>query len=103
MNMIFDQNFVDSFKKMDYVDRVSGVQGLGYFCVNPTQAVFVNQPIYVATISANGTYLINIAHKYKAVYHLVDDKTALFTHILAGPANPKVYEQPVVLPQEVQT
>lgn len=97
MNIIFAQNFIISFRQLNQSTRVAIGQSIAYFSRQPLTPVFAICPIYMP-LARNGTaYMIIVSEKHRAVYHLLNDKTALFTHLLA------YYEQPVVLPHEVQT
>lgn len=97
MNIIFHKDFFEAFKQLPGRAKPLPIQQICYFNHNPLAECFRMQAIYAPDMPKSNCYLINVGQNYRAAYHLADDETALFTHIFPA------YEQPVVLPQELQT
>lgn len=58
--------------------KIKMVERITLFSKDPLNSVLRNHAL---NTPYKGSYSINITGDYRAIYHLVDDQTAMFTHI----------------------
>lgn len=78
MNVLFHKNFDKMAGKLSPKIRQKMVERVAQFSEDPLSANLRNHAIHMPY---KGSYSINITGDYRAIYQLIDDHTALFTHI----------------------
>ena len=78
MNVVFHKNFDKMASKLSPKIRHKIVERIIQFSEDPLSPNLRNHAIQTPY---KGSYSINITGDYRAIYQLVDDRTALFTHI----------------------
>lgn len=97
MKISCTSSFEADFESLDKDLRFSVRFWMGYFCVQPQGRNFATKQFYLPGTRQNVCQVINAGKGIKAAYYLVSSDTTLFVRLFNR------YEQPVVLPQEVQT
>ena len=64
--------------KLSKATKTKMVDRITLFSEDPLNPVLRNHPLHTPY---KGSYSIDITGDYRAVYELIDDQTALFTHI----------------------
>ena len=78
MNVIFHKRFDKMAGKLSLKVKTKMVERITLFSRDPLDSVLRNHAL---NTPYKGSYSIDITGDYRAVYHLVDDQTALFTHV----------------------
>ncbi len=78
MKVVFHRRFDKMVSKLPLKVKDKIVERLMLFSKNPLNARLHNHAL---NTPYKGSYSINITGDYRAIYHLVDSQTALFTHI----------------------
>ena len=78
MKVVYSKQFLKSATKLQPKIRDKLAERIELFATNPLDARLRNHPLHTPY---KGSYSINITGDYRAIYNLVDDQTALFTHI----------------------
>ncbi|MGH7142217.1 MAG: type II toxin-antitoxin system RelE/ParE family toxin [Candidatus Saccharimonadales bacterium] len=78
MNVIFHKRFDKMAAKLSPKLKTQMVKRITLFSKDPLTPVLKNHALNTAY---RGSYSINITGDYRAIYHLVDTQTAMFTHI----------------------
>ncbi len=78
MNVIFHKRFDKMAAKLPPKVKQKMVERISLFTTDPLSRQLRNHALRTPY---KGSYSIDITGDYRAVYELVDDETALFTHI----------------------
>jgi len=78
MKLVFDRRFDKMAAKLPPKVKDQLAERIVLFAKDPLDPILRNHAL---STPYNGSYSINITGNYRAIYHLVDDKTALFTHV----------------------
>lgn len=78
MNIIFHKRFDKMAGKLPPKIKTKMTERITLFSKDPLADVLRNHALKTPY---DDSYSINITGDYRAIYHLVDDHTALFTHI----------------------
>ena len=78
MNIVFHKRFDKMASKLSPKIKAKMVERITLFSRDPLSDVLRNHAL---NSPYKGSYCINITGDYRAIYHLVDNRTALFTHI----------------------
>ena len=78
MNVVFHRRFDKMAGKLSPKLKTQMVARITVFSKDPTNSTLRNHAL---NTPYKGSYSINITGDYRAIYHLVEDQTALFTHI----------------------
>ncbi|OGL30244.1 hypothetical protein A3D14_02890 [Candidatus Saccharibacteria bacterium RIFCSPHIGHO2_02_FULL_47_12] len=78
MNVVFHKRFDKMAAKLSPKLKDQMVQRISLFSKDPLHPSLRNHAL---NTPYKGSYSINITGNYRAIYYLVDDQTALFTHI----------------------
>jgi len=78
MNVVFHKRFDKMATKLSPKLKTQMVERITQFSKDPTNPTLRNHAL---NTPYRGSYSINITGDYRAVYYLVDDQTAMFTHI----------------------
>ncbi len=78
MNVIFHKRFDKMAGKLSLKVKAKMIERITLFSKDPLHYALRNHAL---NTPYKGSYSIDIAGEYRAVYLLVDDETALFTHI----------------------
>lgn len=78
MNIVFHKRFEKMMRKLPPKIRDKAVERVALFSEDPTSRLLRIHALYTPY---KGSYSIDITGDYRAIYELVDDETALFTHI----------------------
>lgn len=78
MKVVYSKQFLKTATKLSPKVKSKLAERIELFATNPLDSRLRNHPLYTPY---KGSYSINITGDYRAIYHLVDDQTALFTHI----------------------
>ena len=78
MNVVFHKRFDKMVAKLSPKLKTQLVVRIILFSKDPLNSALKNHALNTPYKSS---YSINITGDYRAIYHLVDDETALFTHI----------------------
>lgn len=78
MKVAFHKRFDKMAAKLPSKLKAQTVERIVLFSKNPLDPMLKNHAL---NTPYRGSYSINISGDYRAIYNLVDDETALFTHI----------------------
>ena len=78
MNVIFHKRFEKAVQKLPPKVKQKIVERLSLFTNDPLNHQLRNHAL---NTPYKGSYSIDITGDYRAIYELVDDDTALFTHV----------------------
>jgi len=78
MNVVFHKSFEKTVKKLPPKVKQKMIERLSLFSNDPLNRQLRNHAL---NTPYKGSYSIDITGDYRAIYELVDDNTALFTHI----------------------
>jgi addiction module RelE/StbE family toxin len=78
MNVIFHRRFDKMAAKLPSKVKQKMVERISLFSEDPLSEVLRGHALYTPH---KGSYSIDITGDYRAIYELIDDQTALFTHI----------------------
>lgn len=78
MNVVFHKSFIKRADKLPPTVKRKMAERIEMFTDDPLNSQLRNHAIYTPY---KGSYSIDITGDYKAIYYLIDDETALFTHI----------------------
>ena len=78
MNVIFHKRFDKMASKLPPKIKTKMIERITLFAKDPTNPVLRNHALHTPY---KDSYSINITGDYRAVYYLVDQHTAMFTHI----------------------
>ena len=78
MNVIFHKRFDKMASKLSPKVKAKMVQRVTLFSKDPLDYMLRNHAL---NTPYEGSYSIDITGDYRAIYSLVDDQTAMFTHI----------------------
>lgn len=78
MNVIFHKRFDKMASKLSPKVKAKMVERITLFAKDPLDHALRN---YALNTPYKGSYSIDITGGYRAIYQLVGDETALFTHI----------------------
>ncbi len=78
MNVVFHRRFDKMADKLPLKVKAKMVERIALFTKNPLNPVLRNHAL---NTPYKDSYSINITGDYRAVYCLVDEQTAMFTHI----------------------
>lgn len=78
MNVVFHRRFDKQASKLPQKVKLKMVERISLFCKDPLDISLRNHALHTPY---KGSYSIDITGDYRAIYHLFDDDTALFTHI----------------------
>jgi addiction module RelE/StbE family toxin len=78
MNVVFHKRFEKMANKLSPKVKQKMVERIELFTNDPLNSLLRNHALHTPY---EGSYSIDITGDYRAIYVLVDDATALFTHI----------------------
>ncbi|PIZ63309.1 hypothetical protein COY17_00840 [Candidatus Saccharibacteria bacterium CG_4_10_14_0_2_um_filter_52_9] len=78
MNVVFHKRFDKMAAKLSPKLKTQMVERITLFSSDPLIPTLRNHAL---NTPYKGSYSINITGDYRAIYHLVDGQTAMFTHI----------------------
>jgi addiction module RelE/StbE family toxin len=78
MNVVFHKRFDKMASKLSPKVKTKMVERITFYNKNPLDRTLRNHTL---NTPYNGSYSIDITGDYRAIYHLVDGQTAMFTHI----------------------
>jgi addiction module RelE/StbE family toxin len=78
MKVVFHKRFDKMAIKLPAKVKLKAVERITLFSRNPLDPKLRNHAL---NTPYNGSYSINITGNYRAIYYLIDDQTAMFTHI----------------------
>lgn len=78
MNVVFHKRFEKMAAKLTARVKQKMVERITLFSQDPTDVRLRSHSLYTPY---KGSYSIDITGDYRAIYELIDDETALFTHI----------------------
>lgn len=78
MNVVFHKRFDKMAGKLSPKIKIKMIERITIFSKDPLEYALRNHAL---NTPYKGSYSIDITGDYRAVYSLVDDNTALFTHI----------------------
>lgn len=78
MNVIFHKRFDKMASKLPPKVKTKMAERITLFSKDPLAYALRNHAL---NTPYGGSYSIDITGDYRAIYHLVDDNTAMFTHI----------------------
>jgi len=78
MNVVFHRRFEKMASKLTLKVKQKMVDRITLFSEDPLNSTLRNHALRTPY---KGSYSIDITGDYRAVYQLIDDQTALFTHI----------------------
>jgi addiction module RelE/StbE family toxin len=78
MNVVFHKRFDKMASKLSPKVKAKMVERITLFSKDPLDYILRNHAL---NTPYKGSYSIDITGDYRAIYHLVDNQTALFTHI----------------------
>ena len=78
MNLVFHKRFDKMASKLSKTTKTKMVNRITLFSVDPLNPILRNHPLHTPY---KGSYSIDITGDYRAIYELINDDTALFTHI----------------------
>ena len=78
MNIVYSKQFLKTVRKLPPRVRTQLANRIELFGTNPLDERLRNHALHTPY---KGSYSINVTGDYRAIYHLVDKQTALFTHI----------------------
>jgi len=78
MNVVFHKRFDKMASKLSSKVKEKMVERITRFSKDPLDYVLRNHAL---NTPYKGSYSIDVIGDYRAIYYLVDDETAMFTHI----------------------
>ncbi len=78
MNAVFHKYFDKMASKLPPKVKAKMVERITLFSKDPLSYILRNHAL---STPYKGSYSIDITGDYRAIYYLVDDQTAMFTHI----------------------
>ena len=78
MTVVFHRRFEKMAAKLTPKVKQKMIERITLFSEDPLNSVLRSHALHTPY---NGSYSIDITGDYRAVYELIDDHTALFTHI----------------------
>jgi len=78
MKVVFHRRFDKMASKLSPNVKTKMVERITLFSKNPLDPSLRNHAL---NTPYKGSYSINVTGDYRAIYHLVDKQTAMFTHI----------------------
>lgn len=78
MNLVFHKRFDKMAGKLPPKVKAKMTERITLFSKDPINSMLRNHAL---NTPYKGCYSIDIAGDYRAIYYLVDDQTAMFTHI----------------------
>lgn len=78
MNIVYSKQFLKMARKLSPKVRKQLADRIELFGADPLHAQLRNHALQTPY---KGSYSINITGDYRAIYHMVDAQTALFTHV----------------------
>lgn len=78
MNVVFHKRFEKMAKKLSLKIKQKMVERISLFVNDPLDSQLRAHALHTPY---KGSYSIDITGDYRAIYELIDDETALFTHI----------------------
>lgn len=78
MNVVFHKSFIKMAQKLSPKVKQKMAERIELFTNDPLNSKLRNHALHTPY---KGSYSIDITGDYRAIYQLVDDETALFTHI----------------------
>lgn len=78
MNVVFHKRFDRQAGKLSPKVKLKMVERITLFSKDPLDYILRNHAL---NIPYKGSYSIDITGDYRAIYYLVNDQTAMFTHI----------------------
>lgn len=78
MNIVFHKRFDKMACKLSPKVKAKMIERITLFSKDPINSVLRNNAL---NTPYKGSYSINITGDYRAIYYLVDDQTAMFTHV----------------------
>jgi addiction module RelE/StbE family toxin len=78
MNVTYSSQFLKMVRKLPPKIKSQLADRIELFATNPLHAQLRNHALHMPY---KGSYSINVTGDYRAIYHLVDEQTALFTHV----------------------
>jgi addiction module RelE/StbE family toxin len=78
MNVVFHKRFDKMASKLPSKVKVKMIERITIFSKDPLDYILRNHAL---NTPYKGSYSIDITGDYRAIYSLVDDQTAMFTHI----------------------
>jgi mRNA-degrading endonuclease YafQ of YafQ-DinJ toxin-antitoxin module len=78
MNIVLHKRFSKMATKLSAKNKLKMVERITLFALNPTDSQLRNHAL---NTPYNGSYSIDVTGDIRAIYQLIDDETAMFTHI----------------------
>jgi addiction module RelE/StbE family toxin len=78
MNIVFHKRFDKMAAKLAPKIKTKMIERITLFSKDPLDSILRNHAL---TTPYKGSYSIDITGDYRAIYYLIDDQTAMFTHI----------------------
>ena len=78
MNIVFHKHFEKMTQKLPLKVKQKLVERMALFCSDPSNSQLRSHALHTPY---QGSYSIDVTGDYRAVYQLVDNETALFTHV----------------------
>jgi mRNA-degrading endonuclease YafQ of YafQ-DinJ toxin-antitoxin module len=78
MNIVLHKRFTKMASKLPPKTKQKMVERMAIFAQNPTD---IQLRSHALNTPYKGSYSIDITGDFRAIYELIDDETALFTHI----------------------
>jgi addiction module RelE/StbE family toxin len=78
MKIVYSKQFLKTVKKLPPKVATQLADRIELFGADPLNAKLRNHALHTPY---KGSYSINVTGNYRAIYHLVDEQTALFTHV----------------------
>jgi addiction module RelE/StbE family toxin len=78
MNVVFHKRFEKMVQKLTPKVKQKMIERINLFTQDPLDKRLRNDPLHTPY---KGSYSIDITGDYRAIYELIDDETALFTHV----------------------
>lgn len=78
MKIVYSKQFLKAVSKLPQKVQAQLADRIELFGANPLHKQLRNHSLQTPY---KGSYSINITGDYRAIYNLVDDQTALFTHV----------------------
>jgi addiction module RelE/StbE family toxin len=78
MNVVFHKRFEKMVQKLTPKVKQKMIERINLFTQDPLDKRLRNHALHTPY---KGSYSIDITGDYRAIYELIDDETALFTHV----------------------
>ncbi len=78
MKIVYSKQFLKTVGKLSPKIKNQLADRIELFGTNPLDERLRNHALHTPY---KGSYSINITGDYRAIYHLIDDETAFFTHV----------------------